>query len=581
MRLLLYILSIILSFSLYTCQWSNTYPPAMIQAERYMNLQPDSALHLLESMADTLTTLPEKTQMYYHLLTIQAKDKQYIIHTSDSLIKHIVDFYEKSDNDEHLMIAYYYQGSIYRDMNDAPRALKAFQQAIDLNVPNWDLLAKTYNQMGTLFMYQGLYDEVIRVNRKSIEVYLSQGKINKISYALRDIARMYDVKNMPDSALHYYQKACNTCLSDRDSARYYGILGELGGYYYKIGNKSLAKKTLQTVLEKSENNSTPHIYPFLGYIYKNDKMPDSARYYFQRTLKEGTLVQKFNSLYDLFQLEIEKGNYPQAFNYIQTYALLKDSIDKITQTEMISKINSLYNYQHTEKENNMLKLNEAKKEKAILLLLLAISFIFTISYLFASYQRRKRLQDMEQIKKLKALEEAKYNKSLKAITENNLKIAFLDRQLKDAQKENNQLKQELILAQKESLASRNKEIIATNNEQRLLIESFQQSDIYSLLQRAAIDNSSRFTENDWKIFMPQFNHTFPEFTKHLVELYPQPSIIEFRICCLTKLSFTPTEIARILLRTKSAITMSRTRLYKKIHQTDGSAEKFDEFVKNL
>lgn len=102
-------------------------------------------------------------------------------------------------------------------MNDAPRALKAFQQAIDLNVPNWDLLAKTYNQMGTLFMYQGLYDEVIRVNRKSIEVYLSQGKINKISYALRDIARMYDVKNMPDSALHYYQKACNTCLSDRDS----------------------------------------------------------------------------------------------------------------------------------------------------------------------------------------------------------------------------------------------------------------------------------------------------------------------------------------------------------------------------
>lgn len=112
MRLLLYILSIILSFSLYTCQWSNTYPPAMIQAERYMNLHPDSALHLLESMADTLTTLPEKTQMYYHLLTIQAKDKQYIIHTSDSLIKHIVDFYEKSDNDEHLMIAYYYQGKV-------------------------------------------------------------------------------------------------------------------------------------------------------------------------------------------------------------------------------------------------------------------------------------------------------------------------------------------------------------------------------------------------------------------------------------------------------------------------------------
>ena len=183
------------------CQQHTDYPPAMQQAEKLMDARPDSALHLLQGMADTLTMLPDEAQMYYHLLTIQAKDKQYITHTSDSLINRIVSFYEDSGDKDRLMLAYYYQGSVYRDMNDAPRALKAFQQAVDLNVPNLDLLAKAYNQMGTLFMYQGLHDEVIRVNRKSIELYLLQGKRNRISYAQRDIARMYSAKKMADSAL--------------------------------------------------------------------------------------------------------------------------------------------------------------------------------------------------------------------------------------------------------------------------------------------------------------------------------------------------------------------------------------------
>jgi hypothetical protein len=53
----------------------------MQQAEKLMDTRPDSALHQLQGMADTLAMLPDEAQMYYHLLTIQAKDKQYITHT--------------------------------------------------------------------------------------------------------------------------------------------------------------------------------------------------------------------------------------------------------------------------------------------------------------------------------------------------------------------------------------------------------------------------------------------------------------------------------------------------------------------
>ena len=104
-----------------------------------MNARPDSALKMLQELEDSISIYPEETRMYWHLLTIQAKDKQYIVHTSDSLINSIVEFYERYGDKEKLMMAYYYQGSVYRDMNDAPRALKCFQKAIEINIPHNDL----------------------------------------------------------------------------------------------------------------------------------------------------------------------------------------------------------------------------------------------------------------------------------------------------------------------------------------------------------------------------------------------------------------------------------------------------------
>ena len=129
MKILPYIIGLILLANVFACQRETTYPLAMQQAESLMNTRPDSALYLLQNMADSVSTLPEETQIYYHLLTIQAKDKQYITHTSDSLINRIVSFYEEYNDNDRLMMAYYYQGRVYRDMSDAPRALKAFQRA--------------------------------------------------------------------------------------------------------------------------------------------------------------------------------------------------------------------------------------------------------------------------------------------------------------------------------------------------------------------------------------------------------------------------------------------------------------------
>ena len=169
MKKLIHILTIILSVSTFACQQNKDYPEAIQRAKSCMDEHPDSALQLLTAYADSISTQPEETRMYYHLLTHQAKDKLYMKSESDSLINRIVAFYDETDDKDKQMLAYYYQGSVYRDLNDAPRALKAFQQVLQLGegYPPCDLFARTYNQMGTLCSFTSY---ILAMSRKAYDV---------------------------------------------------------------------------------------------------------------------------------------------------------------------------------------------------------------------------------------------------------------------------------------------------------------------------------------------------------------------------------------------------------------------------
>ena len=585
MKQLLHIFIGVILFGLSACQRETTYPIAMQQAESLMNTRPDSALHMLQGMADSVSTFPEETQMYYHLLSIQAKDKQYITHTSDSLINHIVEFYDDYGNNDRLMMAYFYQGSTYRDMNDAPQALKSFQQVVDLHVPNHELLAKTYNQMGKLFMYQNLHDEVIRVNQKSIELYLTEEKQGKISYAQRDIARMYDVKNMPDSALFYYNSACKTAITDNDSVRYYGILGELGGYYCQIGNIDSAKQLLKLVEKKSYIQDKANIYIMLGHVYRELGLLDSAYYYYNKNLPNSNIRNEYYNLRELFNIEKEQKNYEQAIHHIDKALTLKDSIDIISQTEAIAKINALYNYQHIETKNNQLKQIKEKQEKQILILLL-ILLICTLCYIiFYFVQKEKKQKEIETEKRLKEIAEIKYATSIEVIRYNEEKIKALSTELQKALQEKDTHKAEQLQIQQRKLQSHNEEIVLLRKEQELRIVAFQRSSIYQEFKQAAINEhinlcSTKF-KYKWEELESAINETYPHFIERLTLLCPKLSVVEKQVCLLTKAEISPIGIATILKYSRQGITNIRTRIHKRIQKTDKEYATFDVFIESF
>ena len=562
-------------------QRTKNYPLFMQEAVKCMDARPDRALELLKYLEDSLPYFPEETQMYYHLLCIQAKDKQYITHTSDSLINRIVEFYERRDDADKKMMAYYYQGSVYRDMNDAPRALKSYQQAVDFSTPDNELLPKVYSQMGNLFAYQGLYDESIEANRKVIDFYVINGKPNRISYALRDIGRMYDMKEQRDSALTYYKRASHVSLSDGDTTRYYRILSELGSVYYKMGLIDSAKHVLFSALPQLKGKDCYHIHSLLGYVYEKQQVWDSAYHYRKESTLSGDLYKMQSGYKGLSKLERRKGNHAQAMQYLEKAMTLKDSIHQIIQTEAIAKINSLYNYQHTEEENSLLKSAKERQKNLfyIITLILVIIISSGINYIF--YFQKEKLQTILHERKAKQIAEEKYKQSQKAIEDNQQRITHLDASLERANQENNRLLQELYLIQKKKIELSNQNIILSMEEQELYMMTLKQSDYYEQLQAAAKDDTIIISAENWKRIKEGMCSIYPNFNRHLEETFANLSEYERQICLLAKLDFTPTEISNILKRSRQAITNARTRLHKRVHINDYIKDNFDSIIKKL
>lgn len=96
-----------------SCQRAEkSYPSAMQRAISLLSTRPDSALYYLSQLDSQMADEPEETRVYHRLLTLAAEDKLYVPHTSDSLIREIVRYYEGYGDSDKLMMAYYYQGSV-------------------------------------------------------------------------------------------------------------------------------------------------------------------------------------------------------------------------------------------------------------------------------------------------------------------------------------------------------------------------------------------------------------------------------------------------------------------------------------
>lgn len=94
------------------------------------------------------------------------------------------------------------------------------------------------------------------------------------------------------------------------------------------------------------------------------------------------------------------------------------------------------------------------------------------------------------------------------------------------------------------------------------------------------NHNFRLSEEDWLQLSTYLDNVYDNLTKRILNI-ANLNPTELRIIYLLKLEVQPIDMAIILCKSKSAITMIRNRMYKKIFGKNGTTTALDEYIKNF
>lgn len=590
------ILNLLLLFCLVACSRSTNVSPLLKKAEGYMNEKPDSALLLLDSIIQP-EVLSSGDKVLWSLLITQARDKKYITHTSDSLINIAVHYYDKKGNIERRAQAYYCQGRVYMDMLLFDEAIISFSKAEEfvLQIKDYALQARIYNQLGDLYRNNALYDKSLVYYQKANESYRMENHQLGIASTLRDIGLAYQNMGKLDSSLICLNHSLEIITENNWEKLKYWILVCLANVYE---SKSLYQDAIDCItqaLEIEQDESRLYsAYYLLGSVYNRLGQIDSASYYWKKALKSPDINVQ-NRVFRYFSLSAyQKREYETAFKYNEQYLLLRDSIERIFQPQKLAEINARYNYERLINEKNQLKL---KKEEAKFIYLLIITILLALVLLcvFLLYRKQQKIKDNEQ-SLLNHRNRLKDSKSELEVYKTNLVQKENELQLKEKELEENSRKiyswniekQEKlaeviglrgqILTLKNKISSKELSVRNINRKMKGIVSNYLK--VNNPLMKKIFDKKTvvdKFSEKDWCSFDEQLNFVYPNFVRNLKKECPNMSNNEFRFCCMYLLGVKTSVIANVLDLQPNTIS----KYVKDIESKYFSSSQYDSLSENL
>ena len=560
------------------------YPSLLLAADSLASVLPDSACALLASYAGDTADEPLYVRMYYRLLCIKAKDKAYIVHTSDSAILPVVAYYERHKRLPHLPEAYYYAGRVYSDLGDAPQALAYFQRALDAVREDKDRVNMTMkklvlSQMGTLFKGQYLYFEALDAYRQSLQCkILLQDSVGMI-YSNRDIGQVFMFLEQQDSALYYYQRAYQLSLLLGKKQLGNGVQALMTRLYMQEENYEAAHRSLQIALQDVSKNSRSGTYSIAARYYHFTNNIDSAEWYYHKSLLYGSVDVKEIVYRGLAEISLSRGEIIPAAEYLYQALLLGDSIHKLTKKDEVRSAHSHYNYQLREQENQRLKLQNLRQRQtnvAILVVFVLFACGGTLYYLHRRKVMRLRLQVAEQ------LQAEAYRNSVQYQEDTRRRISQLEEQLQSAshQLTDSESRCRQLTDEKQLLAHTLRCLEEEEQRRRLMKQRFSASDA-CLLFRKKETTAAPVTEDDWQQLETEADQLLDGFLRKLTTGPVRVSRQELRVSLLIRADFSIKSIAAFLHLTPTAVTSIRRRLSVKFSLPESSPQAWDEFVRSL
>lgn len=389
-RTLGYILCYLLAFSFTGCQDRKGTAPILKEAEALMYTRPDSALQMLEAISQS-EQLTGKEQADYALLLTQARSRNRITATSDSLIRIATDYYQDSNDKARKAKAFLYLGDVYMDMQNHVEAMKALKQAEEqVNDAESSVQSLIYSNLAYLNRESGNYELAWKYYQKALNVNISNG------YTERIVTNLTNVLNLPlpkvqDSITIYINQLEEILLSVRPELQSKAY-NNIGVYFYKCNQTREAAKYFQKAIHTSV--SVPYrAYLNLARIYNEEGNTARADSLYQAALKSPVWATKARIYEALYNRSLHAHRYQEATEYMKRYQLAVDSFYTQRQSQEIQELQTKYDFEVLARE-------KAETENRLLRITIGGSLLLFLSILAVYYFKKKYTHQLQELENL-------------------------------------------------------------------------------------------------------------------------------------------------------------------------------------
>lgn len=545
---------LLIAFLSVACNERQSNNRQLILADSLMQSRPDSALCILQGISmDKFATQADSA--CYALLLTQARDKNYVVQTDDSLIRYAVAYYDKTNDVRMQAKAHYYWGCVYRDMNRQAEAIREFLIAAPLTEK-----AKEKRQLGLIYNNIGFIYNIQDFNEKADSIYKL---MEVIAQEVKDTTLWSEALSKQGSIAltkgEEYFPIVERKLSDAfgavDSVGNNGlkanISASLSNLYSRMdeGEKALYYAKLNLSLRRDTARAY-RAFLLLGDAYYKLGQYDSATFYLNKSLLSKDYGRKAGAYMRLADIAMIQGNAALSVELERNSSAYKDSLYKFRRSVVVNEIIEA----ETDAQAMLQKLYYKGRLNTYIygFILITIIIVAIVLFLYRRYQRKNDLlqRDKQELEKINQDLNQHYVSLQTNIEQKNLEIEGLRKelashQIDEEQRENLQAELDEMILKRRTLAK----------------EAFLHSPLYTKMQAIIKDYQDRdqsdeeISDQEWQEFVVGMDIQWNNAITDLCAKY-QLSKEELHLVCLSLAGFPFSHLEYLL-------HLSRKTLYRK------------------
>lgn len=322
---------------------------------------------------------------------------------------------QQLNDEDGLLNAYNNLALVYHYRLQFDKTLEMYQQALSIAEKKKDKagIALLNSNMGIIFGQQGNVDKALEHFQLSLNIAQEAGDHRLVQNALTNIGRAHIENKDYEKAIEYLRQALEIAEKQNDIAAKASVLDFLGMAALNQEQFELAEDFYSQALEIYKASEAKariaEVYGKLAQLYGGQGNHIKAFEYGREALKIAESMQLNEVCQDVYlvlsKCATEMGNYTSANSYLNKYIGLRDSLFNERSSQRLVEMQTKYETEKKEAENELLRLKAAQDETKIKqqnLLNIATGIIVLLASLLAFFYYKNYQQKLAANKTLEA-----------------------------------------------------------------------------------------------------------------------------------------------------------------------------------